>query len=172
MHAEYIDVSKATIENILSNLNAPVIAVGTTSLRTIESLYWLGVKQSLVNSRQSTVGHLLSLGLSQWEVYELAKENILSEVALRSLLQWMDENKMERLLTKTQIIIAPGYQFKIANALITNFHQPQSTLLLLVAALIGNDWKEVYEYALQHDFRFLSYGDGCLLWANESDNAG
>ncbi|HEX7906077.1 MAG TPA: S-adenosylmethionine:tRNA ribosyltransferase-isomerase [Chitinophagaceae bacterium] len=163
MHAEYIDVSKATIENILLNLNAPVIAVGTTSLRTIESLYWLGVKKSIVDSPQS-------IDLSQWEVYELAKENILPEAALGSLLKWMDENKMERLLTKTQIIIAPGYQFKIVKALITNFHQPQSTLLLLVAALIGNDWKEVYEYALQHDFRFLSYGDGCLLWANEHDS--
>lgn len=172
MHAEYMDVSKTTIENILSNLNSTVIAIGTTSLRTIESLYWLGVKQSLVNSRQSIVGHSLSLGLSQWEVYDLAKENITVQMALQSLLKYMDENKMERLLAKTQIIIAPGYKPKIVKALITNFHQPQSTLLLLVAALIGNDWKEVYEYALQHDFRFLSYGDGCLLWVNENDSTG
>lgn len=160
MHAEWIDVSKATIENILQNLDNNIIAVGTTSLRTIESLYWLGVKKS----QESGAGSQEQRELLQWEAYESACENFSPEDALKSLLQWMDKNKMERLLTKTQILIAPGYSFKIVKGLITNFHQPQSTLLLLVAALIGTDWKKVYDYALHNDFRFLSYGDGSLLW--------
>ena len=96
------------------------------------------------------------------------KGNINATEALQYLVKWMDENKLERLVTKTQILIAPGYEFKIVKGLITNFHQPQSTLLLLVAALIGEDWKTIYNYALQNDFRFLSYGDGSLLWRNES----
>ena len=168
MHAEWIDVSKETIQNILNNLDKDIIAVGTTSLRTIESLYWMGVKKTIVYRRQSTEDSEDSLFLSQWEAYELANEEIPLKVALQSLLNWMNENKMERLVTKTQILIAPGYDFKIIKGLITNFHQPQSTLLLLVAALIGEDWKNVYNYALQNDFRFLSYGDGSLLWRNES----
>ena len=161
MHAEWIDISKATIENILQNLDNKIIAVGTTSLRTIESLYWLGVKNSVVGSQNS-------VEILQWEAYELACENYTPEDALKSLLRWMEKNKMERLVTKTQILIAPGYSFKIVKGLITNFHQPQSTLLLLVAALIGTDWKKVYDYALHNDFRFLSYGDGSLLWVNKA----
>lgn len=164
MHAEFIDVTKTTIEKIITNLDNNIIAVGTTSLRTIESLYWLGVKQSLVGSQESGVEPDKSPSLSQWEAYELPNENILPKDALLALLQWMDRNKLERLVAKTQILIAPGYEFKIVNGLITNFHQPQSTLLLLVAALIGDDWEKVYNYALQNDFRFLSYGDGSLLW--------
>ena len=128
----------------------------------------MGVKKTIVYRRQSTEDSEDSLFLSQWEAYELANEEIPLKVALQSLLNWMNENKMERLVTKTQILIAPGYDFKIIKGLITNFHQPQSTLLLLVAALIGEDWKNVYNYALQNDFRFLSYGDGSLLWRNES----
>lgn len=164
MHAEFIDVTKATIENILTNLDNNIIAVGTTSLRTIESLYWLGVKQSRVGSQESGVEPERSLSLLQWEAYELNEKNISVKDALQTLLQWMNENKLGRLLAKTQILIAPGYQFKIIKGLITNFHQPQSTLLLLVAALIGDDWRKVYDYALQNDFRFLSYGDGSLLF--------
>ena len=167
MHAEFIDVIKSTVENILSNLSHPVIAVGTTSLRTIESLYWLGVKKSTVRSRQSSVQSENSLSLLQWEVYALAEKNIPVKDALQSLLEWMDKNNLERLAGKTQILIAPGYKPKVVNALVTNFHQPQSTLLLLVAALIGKDWEKVYDYALQHNFRFLSYGDGSLLWGKE-----
>ncbi len=162
MHAEWIDVSKATIENILKNLDNNIIAVGTTSLRTIESLYWLGVKQLAVGSKQPTYDSFRIL--SQWEAYELAGKNITVKKALESLLQWMDKNNMDRLVTKTQILIAPCYPFKIVKGLVTNFHQPQSTLLLLVAALIGEDWRKVYGYALQNDFRFLSYGDGSLLY--------
>lgn len=164
MHAEFIDVTKATIENILTNLDNNIIAVGTTSLRTIESLYWLGVKQFEVRSSKFEVKPESSLSLLQWEAYELNEKNISVKDSLQALLLWMNENKLERLLAKTQILIAPGYQFKIIKGLITNFHQPQSTLLLLVAALIGDDWRKVYDYALQNDFRFLSYGDGSLLF--------
>ncbi len=168
MHAEWIDVHKTAIENILQNLDNNIIAVGTTSLRTIESLYWLGVKKSRVISQESGVESESSLNLLQWEAYELAEKNISAQESLQSLLKWMDKNNLERLIGKTQILIAPGYQFKIVKGLITNFHQPQSTLLLLVAALIGEDWRKVYDYALQHDFRFLSYGDGSLLWLNKT----
>lgn len=163
MHAEWIDVSRETIENILSNLDNPIVAVGTTSLRAIESLYWMGVKGRVLSSDWQ-VGNT---GLFQWEAYELAENKISAGDALQSLLDWMVQNKMERLVAKTQILIAPGYEFKIVKGLITNFHQPQSTLLLLVAALIGDDWRKVYDHALQNEFRFLSYGDGCLLWKKE-----
>ena len=159
MHAEWIDVSKSVIENILNNLSKKIIAVGTTSLRTIESLYWLGVKSLSQNE--------LRLTLNQWEVYEMEQKDISPEKALQALLLWMQKRNIERLITKTQILIAPGYRFRLVKGLVTNFHQPQSTLLLLVAAFIGNYWRQVYEYALQKDFRFLSYGDGSLLWLNE-----
>jgi len=166
MHAEWIDVSKTTIEHISQNLDNNIIAVGTTSLRTLESLYWLGVK-----SRESLVVSREPIQLLQWEAYEPDVKDISTKDSLQSLLNWMKISKLERLIAKTQILIAPGYQFKIVKGLVTNFHQPQSTLLLLVAALIGKDWKEVYDYALQNDFRFLSYGDGSLLW-NSSTNSG
>jgi S-adenosylmethionine:tRNA ribosyltransferase-isomerase len=160
MHAEWIDVSAATVENILNNLSANIIATGTTSLRTIESLYWIGVKTNINN--QCTIAEL---EIKQWEVYEqpLIIPDMDGTIALTSLLSWMKKNGRERLFIRTQILIAPGYKFKIAKGLITNFHQPRSTLLLLVAA-ITNDWKKIYEYALKNDFRFLSYGDGCLLF--------
>lgn len=161
MHAEFIDISKRTIEQLLSKIGDNIIPVGTTSMRTIESLYWLGVKILAIRQSTSTVQ---VPELSQWEVYDHLPQHISAEESLHSLLQWMEENKMERLLTKTQIIIAPGYQPRIAKALITNFHQPQSTLLLLIGALIGENWRKVYDYALANDFRFLSYGDGCLLF--------
>ncbi|HEU4859320.1 MAG TPA: S-adenosylmethionine:tRNA ribosyltransferase-isomerase, partial [Chitinophagaceae bacterium] len=159
MHAEHFTISKSTIQNILDHLDKSIIAVGTTSLRTLESLYWLGAKQSTVNNQQS-------IEITQWEVYDHKEKMIPTKKALENLLRWMDENKSNTLTAKTQIIIAPGYQFKIVNGLITNFHQPLSTLLLLVAAFIGNNWRKVYEYAFENDFRFLSYGDGSLLWRN------
>ncbi len=159
MHAEFIDVSIETIEYILLKLNDGVIAVGTTSLRTIESLYWLGVKTYL--NPNLLINELTVL---QWDPYEIEAENISPKIALVSLLNWMQKNNLKKFVTKTQIIIAPGYEFKIMKGLITNFHQPQSTLLLLVAAIIGEDWKRVYQYALDNNFRFLSYGDGCLIW--------
>lgn len=159
MHAEWIDVDIAAVENVLSNINNGIIAVGTTSLRTLESLYWMGVKISIDPS-------ITQLKIEQWDVYEkpLAAVNITAAVALQYLLEWMKKNELNRLFTETQILIAPGYQFRIIKALVTNFHQPQSTLLLLVAAVIGDDWHKIYDHALQNDFRFLSYGDGSLLF--------
>ncbi len=159
MHAEYIEVRKDFIENLLNHLHNNIIAVGTTSLRTIESLYWLGVKTII---QPEILLH--DLQLHQWEAYDLNPGNVSIEQSLQALLQWMKKNETEILITKTQIIIAPGYDLKIANALITNFHQPQSTLLLLVAALVHDNWKKIYDYALANNFRFLSYGDGNLIW--------
>lgn len=159
MHAEWIDVGRPVIENMLHNLSNNIVAVGTTSLRTVESLYWMGVK-----SRDPEVNSQESIQLTQWEAYEPGKEKISPGAALESLLEWMDKHKTERLVSKTQLLVAPGYDFKIISGLVTNFHQPQSTLLLLVAALIGADWRKVYSYAMENHFRFLSYGDGCLLW--------
>jgi len=161
MHAEWIDVTINTIENICDNLQNTIVATGTTSLRTIESLYWLGVKTILNEDILSD-----ELMLHQWDVYEspLKETQHTAEESLSALIKWMKKNKQERLITKTQIIIAPGYKFRIAKALITNFHQPNSTLLLLVAAAVGDNWKTIYEHALKNDFRFLSYGDGSLLF--------
>lgn len=166
MHSELIDVSKKTIEHIISKLENPIIPVGTTSLRTIESLYWLGVKlrKPELRSGNDLTERSSVVRLDQWEAYEIPEQNMSAKDALQSLLNWMEEIKMERLITKTSIIIAPGYKPRIAKALVTNFHQPQSTLLLLIAALIGENWRKVYDYALKNNFRFLSYGDGCLLW--------
>ncbi|QES90621.1 S-adenosylmethionine:tRNA ribosyltransferase-isomerase [Rhizosphaericola mali] len=157
MHYEAIDVKKSFIQNLLNHLDGKIIPVGTTSIRTLESLYWIGVKCHL--------GKLTSLhdDLTQWEPYELPQD-IDAKTALSALIKWLEDQKMDRLLTRTQIIIAPGYQLRIADGLITNFHQPQSTLILLVAAIVGDKWREIYQYALTHDFRFLSYGDGSLLW--------
>jgi S-adenosylmethionine:tRNA ribosyltransferase-isomerase len=163
MHAEFINVSRETIENILQNLSENIIPVGTTSLRTIETLYWLGVKLSTGNKQLAMIQGR-SIELSQWECYELEKMNVEPQLALEALINYMQKQDVERLITKTQILVTPPYKTRIASALITNFHQPQSTLLLLIAALIKEDWRKVYDYALQHDFRFLSYGDGCLLW--------
>ena len=163
MHSEFIDVSKQTIEELLKHIDDTIVAAGTTSMRTIESLYWLGV-ESAVGSLQLAVSSSTKLPeLNQWKPYE-AQQAVPAKQALQALLVRMNEQRLERLIAKTRIVIAPGYTPRIAKALITNFHQPQSTLLLLVAALIGNDWRKVYDYALQNDFRFLSYGDGSLLW--------
>lgn len=164
MHAEYFTVSRSTIQNLVDHLDKNIVAVGTTSLRTLESLYWLGVKQSGFNSQQS-------MEITQWEVYDHKEKIISPKEALENLIRWLTARDLDNLIAKTQIIVATGYQFKIVNGLITNFHQPQSTLLLLVAAFIGKNpiaigWKEVYDYALKNNFRFLSYGDGSLLWRN------
>ncbi len=158
MHAEYIDVSMDLIESLLTNRT--IIPVGTTSLRTLESLYWLGVK--VVSSEWLIVNE--NLGLTQWDAYELPQD-IKKETALLAIINWMKEHHLTRLITKTQLLIAPGYKLRIAKGIVTNFHQPQSTLLLLVAAIIGNDWRKVYDHALANNFRFLSYGDGCLLFS-------
>jgi S-adenosylmethionine:tRNA ribosyltransferase-isomerase len=162
MHAEFIDVRTSTIERILQYLDKHITVVGTTSLRTIESLYWLGVKT--VNQPGLPLEDLV---VHQWDPYELndiPQGGIAAKTALESLLQYMQAHKMDRIITKTSLLIAPGYTFQIPRALVTNFHQPQSTLLLLVAAFVGNDWRKIYTYALENEFRFLSYGDGCLLF--------
>ena len=122
-------------------------------------MYWLGVKQSTVDSQQP-------MEITQWEVYNHKEKIISAKEVLENLIKWMTAKDLNTLTAKTQIIIAPSYQFKIVNGLITNFHQPQSTLLLLVAAFIKSDWTKVYDYALENNFRFLSYGDGSLLWRN------
>jgi S-adenosylmethionine:tRNA ribosyltransferase-isomerase len=159
MHAEWIDVSAVTISNLINNIASAIIAVGTTSLRTLESLYWLGVKAHLQPDSAA-------LQLAQWDVYEapLSSTNLTATEALQALLQWMQQRNMAALFTQTQLLITPGYRFRVVMAIITNFHQPQSTLLLLVAAAVGPGWRSIYNYALNNNFRFLSYGDGSLLF--------
>lgn len=178
MHAEFIDVNRATIEQLLAHVASGIIAVGTTSLRTLESLYWIGVK-TLRNPSIAAA----DLQVSQWEPYggeatdngknKNEEKNTVkvytAEESLTALLHWMQQNNADRIITKTQIIIAPGYTFRIIRALITNFHQPQSTLLLLISAIVGDDWRSIYDYALTHEYRFLSYGDGSLLWINHTE---
>jgi len=174
MHSEHIAVHRHTIERLLAH-NGEAIAVGTTSVRTLESLYYMGVlaAASYPNSSPEEEGNRESLpprgevegGLlhvPQWMPYEY--DNSLSTTeALTALLRYMDERQEEVLHASTQIIIAPGYKYHIVRRMITNFHQPQSTLLLLVSAFIGEGWHDVYDYALSHDFRFLSYGDSSML---------
>ena len=166
MHAEWIEVSKDSIQKLIHQLSdnhskKNIIAVGTTSMRTIESLYWMGVK-----AHQDMEVTIQDLEVKQWDAYELNQE--LSALdALNSLLVWLHKNKIEKIICKTQLLIVPIYKLRIIQALITNFHQPSSTLLLLVAAVVGDDWKTIYDYALAHDFRFLSYGDGSLLFSNK-----
>jgi len=157
MHTEFFSVSSKTLE-LLTEKHEKIIAIGTTTLRTLESLYWLGmkVKMGLVNNSDL-------LHLNQWEPYEINPTLSYPE-AIKTLLDHLQKKEMKELYATTQIMIIPGYQIRSVKALITNFHQPKSTLLLLVAALIGNDWKKVYDYALNNDFRFLSYGDSSLLY--------
>ncbi|MBR4129289.1 MAG: S-adenosylmethionine:tRNA ribosyltransferase-isomerase, partial [Bacteroidaceae bacterium] len=160
MHAEWIAVERKTLERLLSH-GASCIAVGTTSVRTLESLYYIGV---MIHKNPNVA--LEDLHVPQWMPYEYAAEageKLSAAKSLQAILNYMDRNGMQVLHTATQIIIAPGYKYNIVRAIVTNFHQPQSTLLLLVSALIGDNWKRVYDYALQHDFRFLSYGDSSLL---------
>lgn len=152
MHTEHFVVKKSTIKNLLNSKK--IVAVGTTSVRTIESVYWLGIKLLQNNYFDSHI--------SQWEVYKLS-DDINKTDALNALLNYMDNMNIEELHASTQIMIFPGYQFKMVDILITNFHQPKSTLLLLIAAFIGNDWKNIYDFALNNNFRFLSYGDSSIL---------
>ncbi|MFV0604652.1 MAG: S-adenosylmethionine:tRNA ribosyltransferase-isomerase [Niabella sp.] len=161
MHAEYIEVPKSFIENLTIGVHRAVVAVGTTSLRTIESLYWFGAM--LLHNKNVFDGEMPYL--KQWVPYEMEQFHYTVADALQALLAFLQNGEM--FVAKTQIIIAPGYKFKIADGLITNFHQPSSTLLLLVAAFIGDDWRKAYNYALQNNFRFLSYGDGNLFWRND-----
>jgi len=157
MHAESFSVSIKTLNEILNA--ETIVAAGTTSLRSLESLYWLGVKLMKNN--------LFDDVLHQWEAYYLQDSGITYKESLQALLHYLQEIKKDELFCRTSLLIMPGYQFKSANALITNFHQPRSTLLLLVGAFIGKDWEKVYNHALKNNYRFLSYGDSSLLWRQD-----
>lgn len=157
MHTEYICVHKHTLEKLLQH-DCCAIAVGTTSVRTLESLYYMGVKlQKNPNLTED------ELHVNQWQPYDDNDSCITPKTAIVNILNYLNTNGLETLHSSTQIIIAPGYEYKIVKMLVTNFHQPQSTLLLLVSAFVHGDWHKIYDYALAHDFRFLSYGDSSLL---------
>ena len=169
MHTEYISVRRETIAKLIRH-EGKAIAVGTTSVRTLESLYYMGLK--VLRNPNLTEDQL---HVAQWEPYEnhgdWHNDSSAAEIrvpvpvilCLQALLSWMDAHNLQVLHSSTQIIIAPGYDYKIVKMLVTNFHQPQSTLLLLVSAFVKGDWRKIYDYALSHDFRFLSYGDSSLL---------
>lgn len=157
MHTEFISVRRSSIERIQKNLGK-IIAVGTTSVRTLESLYYIGVK--LASHPDATSEELV---VNQWMPYEAENNRIPVAEALQHILDYLDRHQADKLVTATQIIIAPGYEFKIVRGIITNFHQPKSTLLLLISAFVKGNWRTIYDYALSHDFRFLSYGDSSLL---------
>lgn len=159
MHTEYISVSRGTLEKLIAH-DGQAIAVGTTSVRTLESLYHIGV--TLLNNPEAMEN---DLHVRQWQPYEMSAEAAATPAAeaLQAIVSYLDRHGMETLHTSTQIIIAPGYEYRIVKAMVTNFHQPQSTLLLLVSAFVHGDWRKIYDYALGHGFRFLSYGDSSLL---------
>ena len=166
MHTEYVCVRRDTLQTLL-DYDCCAIAVGTTSVRTLESLYYMGVKLE-ANPEAAEE----DLHVCQWEPYEKADgtpvdgnliDGITPQKAISNIIAWLDKNNLKTLHSSTQIIIAPGYEYKIVKVLVTNFHQPQSTLLLLVSAFLKGDWRNVYDYALSHDFRFLSYGDSSIL---------
>lgn len=161
MHEETVFVPLNVLKEIALNLRKEnkLVAVGTTSTRTLESLYWHGVKL-LKNMGTETIS------IKQWDAYELDASGVSAPEALQAIIGNLEQHKMDVLQGSTQILIAPGYDFKMVDILITNFHQPENTLILLIAAFIGEDWRKVYEYALTHDFRFLSYGDSSVLFRN------
>lgn len=156
MHSETIIVRKSLLENLIRHLGSPIIPVGTTSTRTLESLYWIGMML------QEQGMSLRTLHVEQWYPYESHPE-LPTRKALQNLVDYMDQHQLTRLEASTALMIAPSYQMRVITGLITNFHQPKSTLLLLVSALIGDRWKDAYQFALDHGFRFLSYGDSCLF---------
>jgi S-adenosylmethionine:tRNA ribosyltransferase-isomerase len=158
MHHERIVVRKSTIERLVNSLDRPMFAVGTTTARTLESLYWLGVRLLREGSGALPL-------VQQWDPYkQIHTGHITPRQALGALTGYLEAHQLEEYSGETQLMIVPGYQYKLLSGLITNFHMPQSTLLLLVAAMIGDDWRKVYEYALQNGFRFLSYGDSCIFF--------
>ena len=166
MHTEYVCVCRDTLQTLL-DYDCCAIAVGTTSVRTLESLYYMGVKLEANPDAAEE-----DLHVCQWEPYEKADgtpvdgnliDGITPQKAISNIIAWLDKNNLKTLHSSTQIIIAPGFEYKIVKVLVTNFHQPQSTLLLLVSAFLKGDWRNVYDYALSHDFRFLSYGDSSIL---------
>lgn len=171
MHTEFISVPRKVIENILNHLkssSAPLVAVGTTSVRTLESLFYVGYKLS-----QNPDAHAEELVVHQWEPYDISYSLSTIE-ALENIIAYLERTGEENLVTATQILIAPGFQFRLVKTIVTNFHMPQSTLLLLVSAFVDGDslegpnWHNIYKYAMEHDFRFLSYGDSSILF-HEND---
>jgi S-adenosylmethionine:tRNA ribosyltransferase-isomerase len=171
MHTERVTVPLSTLERLLDQAKSPkrcIVAVGTTSMRTLESLYWFGAKL------YATFGDTRArntLWLSQWEAYQLASEGKSPplDVSIEQVLHWAKANGLEHVQGETELMIAPSYTFRVVDALITNFHQPKSTLILLVSAFLGGDfWRKVYQSALDNDYRFLSYGDSSLLWRNRN----
>ncbi len=171
MHTEFISVPRKVIENILNHLkssSAPLVAVGTTSVRTLESLFYIGYKLSL-----NSDAHPEELVVHQWEPYDISYSLSTIE-ALENILTYLERTGEENLVTATQILIAPGFQFRLVKTIVTNFHMPQSTLLLLVSAFVDGDslegpnWHNIYKYAMEHEFRFLSYGDSSILF-HEND---
>ena len=161
MHSEYIVVERKTIERLIVH-GGEAIAVGTTSVRTLESLYYIGV---LISQHPDATEE--QLRVTQWMPYEEQYNRLTTLEALRQILEYLESHDLPALHTNTQIMIAPGYTFHIVKRIVTNFHQPKSTLLLLVSAFVKGDWRKIYDYALSHDFRFLSYGDSSLLIPNE-----
>jgi S-adenosylmethionine:tRNA ribosyltransferase-isomerase len=156
MHSEQVLIKKTLILNLLRNKDRKITAVGTTSVRTLESLYWFGVKLHL--------NETFNFIIEQWDPYQfVSHEEISREQALLSVIKNMHEQGTDYITGYTRLMIVPGYRFMMVDSIITNFHLPKSSLLLLISAFLGNDWKKVYEYALSHDFRFLSYGDCCLF---------
>ncbi|OSZ82751.1 S-adenosylmethionine tRNA ribosyltransferase [Chitinophagaceae bacterium IBVUCB1] len=158
MHTEWIEVDVAAIQSLLQH-DGNIVAVGTTSMRTLESLYWIGAK---LLAGMSIAG---DVAVTQWEPYELPA-TATAQQALQAIADYLAANNLQRLITRTQILIAPSYQCRVIKGLITNFHQPQSTLLLLVAAITNGNWQAIYNHALDNDYRFLSYGDGSLIWVD------
>lgn len=157
MHTEVISVHRSTIESLINNYGK-IIAVGTTSVRTLESLYYIGLK---ITKNSPSANERLRV--TQWEPYE-EQENIETASALQNILNYLDAHELSTLHAETQIMIKPGYKFRLVNGIITNFHQPKSTLLLLVSAFVEGNWNVIYDYALKNNFRFLSYGDSSLLF--------
>lgn len=158
MHGEQVRISRETVGRLLRHVgNGPIIPVGTTALRTVESLYWFGADLVLGNDARR-------LDVGQWRPYGQPC-GVPAAEALQAILAWMEAQGTDAVEGTTRLLIAPGYRFRLCDALITNFHQPKSTLLLLVEALIGPEWRKVYAHALDHGYRFLSFGDGSLLWA-------
>lgn len=161
MHAEFIEVRRELLMTLLERPDQTRVAVGTTSLRTLESIYWMGVR--LLQDPQIT---LHDLHLTQWAAYSLPQAFSFSE-ALNALLRQFEKEGCDQFLTKTSLMIKPGYRIRSVDAILTNFHQPRSTLLLLIHAFVGKEWKKIYDYAFANNYRFLSYGDGSLLWLNK-----
>ncbi len=155
MHAEHFYFSRSSLESLLAHQD-PILAVGTTSTRILESIYWLGIRLKEQDPPDDS-----SFFLDQWDAYKLPKQE--RNKSLENLLRYMDKYHLESMEGLTRMMIVPGYEFRMVDRMLTNYHQPNSTLLLLVSAFIGEDWRKVYKYALENDFRFLSYGDSSLL---------